>query len=77
VSPFEKDIADQPAELRRLADAATPPELAQLAAASYDRIVLTGMKSSHFAALPSGAGSSQLDFPPGGWTAANCSTPQT
>lgn len=52
MSPFEKDIAGQPAALRRWADAATPPELAQLAAASYDRIVLTGMGSSHFAALP-------------------------
>jgi glucosamine--fructose-6-phosphate aminotransferase (isomerizing) len=51
VTPFEMDIAEQPAALRRLADASTPA-VQQLVRREWDRIVLTGMGSSHFAGIP-------------------------
>jgi glutamine---fructose-6-phosphate transaminase (isomerizing) len=47
-SPYEADIQDQPRALRAYA-AAAPPELD---GRGYQRIVLTGMGTSHFAALP-------------------------
>ncbi len=49
MTPFEQDIAAQADALRALAHADIPavPDLA-----GYDRIVLTGMGSSHAAALP-------------------------
>jgi glucosamine--fructose-6-phosphate aminotransferase (isomerizing) len=50
-TPFERDIAEQPAALRRLADAPVPP-LADVVAHGWDRIVLTGMGSSHYAGIP-------------------------
>jgi glucosamine--fructose-6-phosphate aminotransferase (isomerizing) len=50
-TPFERDIAEQPAALRRLADT-TVPSLAGVVARGSDRIVLTGMGSSHFASIP-------------------------
>lgn len=50
-TPFEVDIAEQPAALRRLASASLP-NLSQLAGSSWDRIVLTGMGSSHFVGMP-------------------------
>ncbi len=53
VSPFEHDIADQGEALRAFAQAPPPPELTTVAAKNYERIILTGMGSSHFAALPS------------------------
>ncbi len=53
VSPFEHDIAGQAAALRAFARAAPDPELATVVAGKYERIILTGMGSSHFAALPS------------------------
>jgi glutamine---fructose-6-phosphate transaminase (isomerizing) len=53
LSPFELDIAAQPDALRRFADAAARPGLTAAAHRQYDRIVFTGMGSSHFAALPS------------------------
>lgn len=49
-TPFEHDIAAQPAALRRLA-AAEPPDLDALTR-PWERIVLTGMGSSHFAGIP-------------------------
>jgi glucosamine--fructose-6-phosphate aminotransferase (isomerizing) len=52
-TPFERDIADQPDALRAFAHAGPPPGLSQLLEARYDRVVLTGMGSSHYAALPS------------------------
>lgn len=52
LSPFELDIAAQPDALREFARA-TPAELASITARNYDRIIFTGMGSSHFAALPS------------------------
>lgn len=51
LTPFERDIAEQPAALRRLA-AASPPELAAARNRRWERIVLTGMGSSHFASIP-------------------------
>jgi glucosamine--fructose-6-phosphate aminotransferase (isomerizing) len=53
LSPFELDIAAQPDALRAFAHAATSPELAAVLRRQYDRIIFTGMGSSHFAALPS------------------------
>ncbi len=50
LTPFERDIAEQPAALRRLADADTP-DLDVVRNRAWDRIVLTGMGSSHFAAV--------------------------
>jgi glutamine---fructose-6-phosphate transaminase (isomerizing) len=51
-TPFERDIGDQAEALRAFAHSALPPGLASLLRGTYDRIVLTGMGSSHFAALP-------------------------
>ena len=55
LSPFELDIAAQPDALREFARASPSPSagLAAIARRDYDRIVFTGMGSSHFAALPS------------------------
>jgi glutamine---fructose-6-phosphate transaminase (isomerizing) len=50
-TPFERDIREQPDALRRLAEA-EPPDLAGVTGVPWDRIVLTGMGSSHFAGLP-------------------------
>ncbi len=50
-TPFEINIAEQPEALRRLAGSTSLP-LAELTGTAWDRIVLTGMGSSHFAALP-------------------------
>ena len=53
LSPFERDIASQASALRDFAQAPSSPALLGLATDDYDRIVLTGMGSSHIAALPS------------------------
>ena len=50
-TPFEHDIAGQPDALRRLARS-TAPDLSGITGRTWGRIVLTGMGSSHFAALP-------------------------
>lgn len=50
-TPFELDIAAQPAALRRLADA-DAPALGAITGRDWARIVLTGMGSSHFAGIP-------------------------
>src|SRR4051794_4373483 len=52
-SPFEHDIADQGEALARFAQAPVPARLATLVQREHARVVLTGMGSSHFAALPS------------------------
>lgn len=52
-SPFEHDIDDQAAALTRFAQTPTPARLAPLVRRNHERVVLTGMGSSHFAALPS------------------------
>ena len=51
-TPFEHDIADQPEALRAFAQSTPPTGLTELLSGHYDRIVLSGMGSSHFAALP-------------------------
>lgn len=51
-TPFERDMDDQAEALRAFAQSALPPAVARLLAGQYERIVLTGMGSSHFAALP-------------------------
>lgn len=51
VTPFEINIAEQPDALRTLASYDLP-DLAGLVRRRWDRIVLTGMGSSHFAGLP-------------------------
>jgi glutamine---fructose-6-phosphate transaminase (isomerizing) len=51
-SPYEQDISDQ---LTAIADQLAyelPPSLRQLELSGYDRIVLTGMGSSHYATIP-------------------------
>ncbi len=53
LSPFELDIATQPDALREFAQASPSTELAAIAHRDYDRVVFTGMGSSHIAALPS------------------------
>ena len=52
VTPFEHDIADQPEALRRIANTPLSASLVDVAARDYERIVVTGMGSSHFAGLP-------------------------
>lgn len=52
LTPFEQNIAEQPDALRAFAHAGPVPGLAGLRASGYERIVLTGMGSSHHAALP-------------------------
>jgi glutamine---fructose-6-phosphate transaminase (isomerizing) len=51
-SPFERDIAAQPEALRAFAHTDGHPGLPALRSGTWDRIVLTGMGSSHDAALP-------------------------
>jgi glucosamine--fructose-6-phosphate aminotransferase (isomerizing) len=50
-TPFESDIAEQPDALLRLA-ASDLPELGDLVARRWDRIVFTGMGSSDYASVP-------------------------
>lgn len=52
-TPFEHDITAQPDALRALADADIPPGLQALADREWERVVFTGMGSSHFAGIPS------------------------
>ena len=51
-SLFEIDIDGQADALHAFAQSAPPPELARAVSGPFDRIVLTGMGSSHSAALP-------------------------
>ena len=51
-TPFERDMDDQAQALRAFAQSALPPSVTGLLRGRYDRIVLTGMGSSHYAALP-------------------------
>ena len=52
-TPFERDIGDQAEALLAFSQSANPPDVGRLLRGHYDRVVLTGMGSSHFAALPS------------------------
>lgn len=49
LTPFEADIREQPAALRRLAAASIPDGLTEVFNRSWDRTIFTGMGSSHFA----------------------------
>lgn len=51
-SPFERDIDGQAEALRAFSRSRPAAGLADVAQARYDRIVLTGMGSSHSAAIP-------------------------
>ena len=51
-TPFERDIDDQAEALLAFTQSALSPAVTRLLHGQYDRIVLTGMGSSHFAALP-------------------------
>ncbi len=51
ITPYEQDIQDQPESLRAFATAPAVAGLEELRQ-GYDRIVLTGMGTSHFAGLP-------------------------
>ncbi|KNY07959.1 SIS domain-containing protein [Microbacterium sp. GCS4] len=51
-SPFERNISEQPDALRRLADDRSDERLAELGVRSWERIVFTGMGSSHTVGLP-------------------------
>ena len=51
-NPFERDMDDQAQALRAFTQSALPLAVTRLLRGRYDRIVLTGMGSSHFAALP-------------------------
>jgi fructoselysine-6-P-deglycase FrlB-like protein len=60
ITPFEADILEQPDALIRLADATEAPGLRDLPARTWDRIVLTGMGSSHFAGISTWRGLTEL-----------------
>ncbi|RFA18813.1 SIS domain-containing protein [Subtercola boreus] len=51
-TPFEVDIEAQPDALHALAGAAAPSGLAELDPLAFNRIVFTGMGSSHFVGIP-------------------------
>jgi fructoselysine-6-P-deglycase FrlB-like protein len=51
-TPFELDILAQPGALHDIAVAGAPDGLISLARRPWDRIILTGMGSSHFAGIP-------------------------
>lgn len=51
-TPFENDIAAQPDALRAFARSTISAELTAVLTRDYERIVLSGMGSSHHAALP-------------------------
>lgn len=51
VTPFEYNIGEQAEALRRFANAAMP-DLTAVGRRGWDRVVLTGMGSSHFAGRP-------------------------
>jgi glucosamine--fructose-6-phosphate aminotransferase (isomerizing) len=50
-TPFEEDILDQPRALHAFLDGPRPSRVTDRPAGDYDRIILTGMGSSHFAGL--------------------------
>ncbi len=56
LTPFEEDILEQSESLRRLIEPTHQSELDELASRDWDRIVFTGMGSSHFASIPTWRG---------------------
>jgi len=51
LNPFERNIREQSDALRALLAAGTDPRLAAIVGRPWERVVLTGMGSSHFAGL--------------------------
>jgi glucosamine--fructose-6-phosphate aminotransferase (isomerizing) len=56
-------MLEQPAALRRALELGVPPELAELLKRPWNRVVFTGMGSSHFAALPTWRGAVAAGLP--------------
>lgn len=52
ITPFERDILEQPAALVRQSGYDLPSGIHELVSRAWDRIILTGMGSSHFAGIP-------------------------
>jgi glucosamine--fructose-6-phosphate aminotransferase (isomerizing) len=52
LTPFERDMADQPMALAALVGCGIDADTRQLLTRPWERIVLTGMGSSHYVALP-------------------------
>lgn len=52
ITPFETDILEQPEALRRLVAEEHPPQLDVAAAHQWERVVFTGMGSSHYVGIP-------------------------
>jgi glutamine---fructose-6-phosphate transaminase (isomerizing) len=52
LTPFERDMADQPTALAALVGCGIDADTRQLLTRPWERIVLTGMGSSHYVALP-------------------------
>ncbi len=51
-SPFENDIAAQPAALRALAESDALTALSVPHVSGFDRVILTGMGASHYSVIP-------------------------
>ena len=52
MTPFEHDILEQPSALLRQVAYPLPAGIEELASHDWDRVVITGMGSSHFAGFP-------------------------
>ncbi|MEU3294445.1 SIS domain-containing protein [Streptomyces longwoodensis] len=52
LTPYESDIAEQPAALRRFGSAPLPARLEKISLTDHGRVVITAMGSSHYAGLP-------------------------
>jgi glutamine---fructose-6-phosphate transaminase (isomerizing) len=63
LTSFELDMQEQPAALRRALAAPLPAALRELLARPWERVVLTGMGSSHYAALPTWRGAVAAGLP--------------
>jgi len=63
LTPFEIDVLDQPRALRALADAGPEAGIGDIVAGSWDRVILTGMGSSHFAGIPTWRSLTGLGMP--------------
>jgi glucosamine--fructose-6-phosphate aminotransferase (isomerizing) len=63
ITPFELDVLGQPAALRAAAEVSPLPGLSDLTSHSWDRVILTGMGSSHFAGIPTWRGLAEAGYP--------------
>ncbi len=52
LTPFEEDVLEQPEALRRLASTPLPEGFDKVVSSEWDRIIFTGMGSSHYAGVP-------------------------